>query len=297
MEQKTLTSNARINKYPDRQCLPCYAACLLFLILTGALFCGSASAADLQVTAPISARLDADVNRFLESLAAQRVDFATCIRTIAAAYIGAPYVRHPLRDEIKDWFPYRTVDCTMFVLCVTAFANSRSVAEAREHMRLLHYKNGIIGFAHRYHFTEDRITDPANRYFSDITASCVRDPRCLRSITVELNKKKNGGYLLGERLGTWSKTVTIDYLPRQGFCTTLLQNLPPVCGIAFIKMKNRDQGLVVGHEGLLIDGDLYHASPERGVHKEIRYLERTYPSSSWDGCLFFSMHRVALPSP
>ncbi|MCX8044088.1 MAG: DUF1460 domain-containing protein [Desulfobacterota bacterium] len=285
-----------MNKKTEYHCMLFYAACLLYLMLGIALPWSAASEAAGIIIAPIpiSSCSETALNQLLAKLAEQRADFPTRISAIAAAYIGAPYVHHPLRDETSDWFPYRTVDCTMFVLCVTALANSRLIAEARQHMRLLHYRDGIVDFNHRYHFTADRITDPANRYFNAITERCVCDPSVLQRITCTLNRTKDGGYFFGKRLGSWSKTVTLAYLPRHGFHPSMLCRLPRVCGIAFIKKASVQQGVLISHEGLLIDNDLYHASPEKGVCIENGYLERIYPTTAWDGCVFFSINEVPL---
>lgn len=274
-----------------------FAACLFCMGHRSVPPCSADTAAGLQENQPLPARSEADINLVLSGLAAQGADFPSRIRTLAAAYVGAPYIRNPLHDETSDWFPFRTVDCTMFVLCVTAFANSRSVAEAREHMRLLHYRDGVVGYGTRYHFTEDRITDPANHYFTAVTEKCVRDQRSLRRVTVALNRKKDGAYLFRDRLGTWSKTVTLSYLPRRKFRMELLDRVPAVCGIAFVKWADGRQGLLVGHEGLLIDGDLYHASPDKGVCRVARYLERVFPNSPWEGFMLFSINETPRLNP
>jgi len=264
---------------------------IIMLLCPAAGRCANPSGAGIV----LSACAESDINNLLAALNAQGADFTNRVKTIAAAYVGAPYTPHPLTDEEKDWFPYRLLDCTMFVLFVTAFANSSSVQEAREHMRLMHYRNGTVGFNHRYHFTEDRITDPANRYFTVITERCVCDTGCLRSVSLTLNKKAKEGYLFGERLGTWTKTVTLSYIPRCGFSKSLLCNVPEVCGIAFVKKTNWDKGLIVGHEGLLINGDLYHASPQKGVCVVKQYFDREFCTSRWDGCIIFSLNQVPLP--
>jgi hypothetical protein len=83
--------------------------------------------------------------------------------------------------------------------------------------------------------------------------------------------------------------VVFFYIPRRGFTPQMLAPLPRVLGIAFVKKANWDQGLIVGHEGLLIDGDLYHASIKRGVVVEKKYLADCFPVSHWEGLLLFQL--------
>jgi len=215
--------------------------------------------------------------------------FEDRVKAISQLYLGAPYVVDPLANEMADWLPYKETNCTLLVLYVAALANSSTLEQAREHMRLLHYRGGTVRYSSRYHFTEDRITDPANRYFAEATARYVRDEKNLRQVTLELNRKKDGSLLFGGRLGDWTKKVSLAYVPRAGFTPPQLSQLPRVIGIAFVKKDNWDKGLIVGHEGLLIDGDLYHSSPKRGAVVEKNYLEAGFPKSGWEGMLLFKL--------
>lgn len=237
-----------------------------------------------------------DLDVLLPELHRRLPSFDDRVKALAQMYRGAPYVADPLLQETADWLPYGAANCTMFVLYIEAFANSRCMAEAREHMRLLHYRGGRVGFAERYHFTEDRITDPANTYFAEATEKYVRDPQSLRRIALELNRKKDGSLLFGDRLGRWTKKVALAYIPRAGFTPQILAPFPRVQGIAFVKKENWDKGLIVGHEGLLIDGDLYHASPAGGVIVEKNYLQSCFPSSPWEGMILFELASRAFAS-
>ncbi len=236
-----------------------------------------------------------DMDALLPELQRRFPVFESRVAAIAQLYKGAPYVADPLADEPRDWLPYRETNCTMFVLYVEALANSRTMAQAREHMRDLHYRGGVVRYGSRYHFTEDRITDPANRYFTESTSNSVRDPKILRQLTIELNRKKDGSLLFGDRLGTWTRAVSLSYVPRHGFRPGMLAGLGRVTGVAFVKKENWGKGLAVGHEGLLIDGDLYHSSPERGVVVERQYLSAGYLKSPWEGMILFRLEPVQNP--
>ncbi len=257
------------------------------------------SATSLQPTAysaGLCSMADEEVTGLLEDLHTRFPLFQKRLTALARRYVGcAPYVRDPLDCEQENWLPFRKTNCTMFVLYAAALANSRSLTEARCHMRFLHYRGGAVGFTTRYHFTADRITDPANRYFSDCTAGMVKDAAALKRAVITLNRSRSGRAFFKGRLNGWTRTVTIDYLPRQGFLPSVLAGVPEAVGIAFVKKELWDSGVLFGHEGLIIDGDLYHSSPGKGVHVVPDYLAAVFPDSSWEGIVFFTLNAVALP--
>ena len=173
------------------------------------------------------------------------------------------------------------------MLYVAALANSHSLPEARAHMRRPHYRGGRVSFARRYHFTADRITDPDNAYFQECTAELVRSPDRLRRVSCVLNRRRDGTPTFGGRLQGWQRRVSLAYVPRENFAPDMLRPLPPVIGVPFLKRANWPAGILVGHEGLLVQGDLLHSSPGRGVCVQERYLSRHFAASDWEGiCLF-----------
>lgn len=233
------------------------------------------------------------IDDLLSRLCREKKSFNTKIGDVARMFIDTPYSKDPLSDENVNWLPYQTTNCTMFVLTVAAFANSCGVSEAYMHMRHLHYKGAQIGFRQRYHFTSDRITDPENRYFTAETERWVRHPSSLKHVTLQLNRKKQGGYFFGDRLGTWTKEVSLDYVPRQGFTPEMLKKrVPGVIGIAFVDTSLWEKGIIIGHEGILINNDLYHASPGQGVNVIPDYLSGAFSKSKWDGFVLFRINQV-----
>lgn len=257
--------------------------CLLLL------FCGAFSVSEKRIYQLSPAELDI----LLPTLQREFPGKNERLKVLADLYQGAsPYCADPLSEEQKDWFPFKETNCTLLVLYVTAFLNSSSMAEAREHMRLLHYRGGRVGFKDRYHFTADRITDPKNRYFTVCTAACLKDPKRLKKISLVLNRRSDGKSFFNGRLDHWKKKVVLDYLPREGFSPDMLKPLPDAVGVAFIKKANWEKGIIVGHEGLLIDGDLYHSSPPEGVQVVKNYLSSVFPDSGWEGLVFFNINEV-----
>ena len=239
--------------------------------------------------------LPSDLNLLLPKLKNEFPDKNRRLKALADMYMGAfPYCADTLTEESRNWFPYRQTNCTLFVLYLAAFMNSSSFEEACEHMRLLHYRNGIVGFKGRYHFTADRITAPENRYFSENTLKYVKNRSELKNISLVLNRTSEKKSFFKGRLDHWKRAVSVDYIPREGFSTEELKDLPEVIGIAFIKRSNWGKGIIVGHEGLLINGDLCHSSPSSGVNIIKNYLSIEFAGSKWEGIVFFSINEVFL---
>jgi hypothetical protein len=215
------------------------------------------------------------------------------LKAIATMYLGAGYCKEPFIDELKDPLPYHRTNCTMFVLYATTFLNSSNYKEALETIREVHYKGGVVGYKNRYHFTSDRITDPNNKYFTDVTMDYVADPSFVREVTLSLNVKQDGSFLFEGKLGSWRKLITVKYIKKGDFTIDKLKKLPRSIGIAFVKKSNWPIGLIIGHEGILIDGDLYHSScPSLGLYKIEDYLFERFPFSNWEGMLLFTINVV-----
>ena len=215
------------------------------------------------------------------------------LKAIATMYLGADYYKEPFIDELKDPLPYRRANCTMFVLYATTFLNSSNYEEALETIRWVHYKGGVVGYKNRYHFTSDRITDPDNKYFTDVTANYVVDQSFIRELTLTLNVKQDGSLLFEGKLGGWEKTITVKYIKRGDFTIDKLKKLPRSIGIAFVKKSNWPIGVIIGHEGILIDGDLYHSSyPTLGLYKIKDYLSESFPFSNSEGMMLFEINVV-----
>ena len=67
--------------------------------------------------------------------------------------------------------------------------------------------------------------------------------------------------------------------------------MPSVAGAAFVKESYFDMGLVVSHEGVIIDkSEIIHASSEFGKTVKMNFLEYLLPKGKprFDGVIFFS---------
>ena len=214
-------------------------------------------------------------------------DFQQRLKQIALWRVGTPYEIFKLGEEIEpDTDPilrYDVSDCTGHNLTTLAAARSHRWDEARSKMIEIHYKADSTGhktpsYESRWHYTVDRIT--ANPNTVDITQSLL--PRsALDSIKITLNQKEDGEEFL--KLG-WSRDMTAYYIPNSQITAELLNKLPAIVGVSFVKPQYFKMGIVMGHEGMIIDGKyLLHASQSAGETVKLDFLNYYFPK---DGAFF-----------
>ena len=90
----------------------------------------------------------------------------------------------------------------------------------------------------------------------------------------------------------WSSRENIGFIPSRLLDKVVLSKLPSVCGVAFVKKDYFKLGIVIAHEGYLIDRlDLIHASSEFGETVNINLLDYLKKDKKYrfDGVLFFEV--------
>ena len=204
-------------------------------------------------------------------------DFEQRLRALVIWRVGTPYDAFKLGEEQEPdpdpLFRLDVSDCTSHILTSLSLAQSRDWAEARRNMIAIHYKPAADGrkeptYKSRWHYTTDRIMD--NPSTLDITATLVPADQ-LATAEVVLNRKADGGEFLN--LG-WERPVRARYIPSRFVDEALLARLPAVCGVAFVKKEWFDLGLVVGHEGMIIDRrELIHAGQDVGATAREDFLD------------------------
>ncbi len=276
---------------------------LLSLVVIGVVLIIPSSTHHEEDTAPASIRLlegprlygmsSSDLDDFLAGLYAAVPSLDDRLRILAVRRIGTPYRGDCLGEETSrdpdPLFRVDSTDCTVFILTQAAMAHASSLSEARESMRMANY-HGLDGhrpttYENRLHFTVDRLR--SSPYFRDITAEVAGD-KSLREATVTLNRKADGTRLLAI---DWEKEVTVAYVPVADLTDDLLDRLPPVTGVALVREKYFDMGLVTAHEGILLDGrDFVHGSSEKGKVVIVPFLEYLRPADEpprFDGVIFY----------
>ena len=89
--------------------------------------------------------------------------------------------------------------------------------------------------------------------------------------TIELIRKEDGSEFLD--LG-WSSVQNISFIPVENVNHMNMEKLQEVCGIAFVKRSYFSSGIMIAHEGYLIDRErLIHASSVEGKTVNVPFLE------------------------
>jgi hypothetical protein len=220
-------------------------------------------------------------------------NFEDRLKAITIWRIGTPYELFKLGEEIlPDTNPIIRLDvsdCTVHVLTSLAFTQSKTWNEAHNKIIQIHYKidengNHIPTYKSRWHFTSDRIL--SNPYTVNITNELV-DPDDLENVDLQLNIKEDGSELLGL---DWSRKVQLSYIPNNRIDLKLLEKLPQVCGIAFVRKSYFKDGLAIAHEGMLINQkDLIHASSLANETVKIEFLDYYFNEGkpSYDGIMIY----------
>ena len=225
-------------------------------------------------------------------------DFHDRLKAFALWQVGKPYELFCLGEESgedKDpIFRLDVSDCTVHILTSLASVQSSSWQEARNTLIDIHYKRNddqtsIPTYKSRWHFTTDRIQD--NPSTKNITSSLVSNQE-LVTINLTLNKKEDGDEFL--KLG-WQKPTTIQFIPNKFVGEDLLDKLPQIAGVAFVKKTYFKMGLVVAHEGMIIDNkNIVHASSEFGKTVNMDFMEYYFLDDGprFDGVLIFSFNPI-----
>ena len=225
-------------------------------------------------------------------------DFHDRLKAFALWQVGKPYELFCLGEESgedKDpIFRLDVSDCTVHILTSLASVQSSSWQEAKKTLIDIHYKRNddqtsIPTYKSRWHFTTDRIQD--NPSTKNITSSLVSNKE-LVTINLTLNKKEDGDEFL--KLG-WQKPTTIQFIPNKFVGEDLLDKLPQIAGVAFVKKTYFKMGLVVAHEGMIIDNkNIVHASSEFGKTVNMDFMKYYFLDDGprFDGVLLFSFNPI-----
>lgn len=239
-----------------------------------------------------------DISKILPKFHKKFPDFHDRLLAFSLWQVGKPYELFCLGEEEgvdKDpIFRLDVSDCTVHILTSLASIQSQSWSDAKSKLIQIHYKPNSSGksfptYNSRWHYTSDRIED--NPSTKNITNKLVSSEK-LKNISITLNQKANGKEFL--ELG-WKKSTSIDYIPSDKITSDVIDKLPVISGVAFVKKSYFDTGLIVAHEGMLVNNkNIIHASSEYGKTVNIDFMEYYFRSDGplFDGVLFYSFHPI-----
>lgn len=236
---------------------------------------------------------ESEASEMLRRFSVRYPDFRERLKAIAVWRIETPYEIFKLGEEQEpDADPIIRLDvsdCTAHVLTSLAFAESNSWEKARENMIYLHYKDHQPSYKTRWHFTADRIT--ANPVTENITDLLMKNSE-LKTAKVTLNKKNNGEELLEL---DWEKAMEVRYIPSDRLDQALLEKIPEICGVAFVKNAYFKMGVIIAHEGMILDQKyLLHASQFAGETVKQNFMEYYFSGikPKFDGIMIYEFHPI-----
>ena len=273
-----------------------YSTIILLLIIIGC-----ANSSNWVGTLPKPWQLNEEqISDILPQFHKKFPDFHDRLRAFALWQVGKPYELFCLGEESgedKDpIFRLDVSDCTVHILTSLASAQSYSWQEAKNTLIDIHYKPSDDGisiptYKSRWHFTTDRIQD--NPSTKNITSSLINNKE-LMTVNLTLNKKDNGDEFLNL---DWQKPTTIQFIPNKLIDKDLLYKLSSITGVAFVKKSYFKMGLVVAHEGMIIDNkNIIHASSEFGKTVMMDFIEYYFLDDGprFDGILIFSFNQIGV---
>lgn len=196
---------------------------------------------------------------------------AACARntTIGEKYIGAKYVNNPLGEgmapDADPLIRFDAFDCTTFVETALADGDIDKLTKIR-------YKNGIVNFVNRNHFTETDWLQNNSNLVSDVTARYGKT--AVRNVRIDRANWLKKNYGIADK--TPIQTVSLRYIPYKQI--TNIGNTEPMV-VLFVGNKYKNKSLIgtdlaIMHMGLLLpNGVLRHASSEFGRVMDVDFYE------------------------
>jgi hypothetical protein len=226
-------------------------------------------------------------------------DFQNRLYAFAKWRIGTPYEIFKLGEgtgvDTDPIIRYDVSDCTGHILTSLAAVESISWNDARNRMIDLHYKpdstgNAVPDYKHRWHYTTDRLLHNAST--RNITSNLIK-PSFLDTVIISLNQKDDKTQFLDL---DWTSPVEVMYIPNDQINEALLQKLPQICGVAFVKKSYFKMGIIIGHEGMILDGqNLLHASQLAKETVMVNFLDYYFPFDAkprFDGIMISEFHPI-----
>ena len=189
--------------------------------------------------------------------------------TIGERYVGARYVNNPLGEgrgvDTDPLIRTDAFDCTTFVETALADGNVNKLTKIR-------YKDGVVNFENRNHFTETDWLPNNSHIVTDVTSKYGRT--AVRRVKIDRANWLKKNYNIESRIAR--QNVNLNYIPYRTI--KKINNTEPLV-VLFIgdKYKNDNSigtDLAVMHMGFLLpDGTLRHASSERGRVVDVDFYE------------------------
>ena len=269
---------------------------IIYILLPLAIGCAKIDSYKWVQTLPQPWKLtEKELGSYLLKFQSRYPDYKNRLIALNLWRVGTPYGIFCLGEEKGiDTDPIiriDTSDCTVHVLTTIAYAESKSVEEAREKMIQIHYKpdeNGLVepNYKSRWHYTSDRLLNNAKT--PDITSK-IAPAYLAETIQIEINRKIDGTQFLDL---DWTSKESLKYIPSTKINQRILDKLPDICGVAFVKKSYFKNGIVIAHEGYIINKEnLIHASSDEKMTVNVDFLTYLFKGKKprFDGVMFYDI--------
>ena len=111
----------------------------------------------------------------------------------------------------------------------------------------------------------------------------------MKFVEVHLNRKIDRTEFLDLN---WTSKEQIGYLPTSKISIETIQKLPSICGVAFVKESYFKMGVVIAHEGFVLNKETFiHASSEHKKTVSIDFLAYLFKEGKprFDGVMFYEI--------
>lgn len=250
---------------------------------------------------PIYRMTWADVDRMLANLSAAETDPDQRIQFLSEAARGTPYLIFCLgegpsglidKDPLMD---LARVDCMTFCEQTLAMAVSRTYQDFFQNLQKIRYRDGIIDFKMRNHYT---IADwlPNNAWLLEDATELIGGPLC-RSMTKTIDRLKFFRTMgCADLSGIPSaRSMTVRYIPKED----LLDAEEHLRGGEIVSMISHREGIFSSHMALIArdrqGGTIFrHASRSAGEVVDESFAEYVRKIQEWDntaGMIFMRIRR------
>ena len=109
------------------------------------------------------------------------------------------------------------------------------------------------------------------------------------TIQIEINRKIDGTQFLDL---DWTSKESVKYIPSTKINQRILDKLPDICGVAFVKKSYFKNGIVIAHEGYIINKEnLIHASSDEKMTVNVDFLTYLFKGKEprFDGVMFYDI--------
>ncbi len=269
-----------------------------------------------------------EISRAISKIHQQTPDLSDRIIEISAHFLGTPYHLGPLGEgpqgefDRKPLISFSAVDCTTFVEETMALSLAQTLNQAKEILKRIRYKGGVVSYQTRNHFPSvDWIPNNiAAGFIKDITATVAGPDLEVASKWISKKKwyqeKKLSDIQGFSRMTPQEKEAllqnlreigqempdeeaSIPYLPIRDFADRL-ENIPSGTIANLVRGENPREPVLISHQVFVIQegGETYirHAA-FNSVVKDVPALEyfARYEKSQWP-LLGINLDEVLQPS-